>query len=227
MCPLIIYGQSKPVYYCKKTDNAINVDGKLDDKAWQNADKSWFVDMDGNEPRLKTWFKLTWDDQYLYAAFHVQDDHIWATMKKRDEFLWYENVVEFFIDPDGSPKSYAEFEINPLNTILDLYILNKYMARKDIYQLWEWNCKGMKSATELYGSLNDESDTDEYWEFEVALPFDQFYTAPNVPPVSGDVWMVDFCRGEGNERPDEREVSAWAPPAFHNPLSYGKLIFME
>jgi hypothetical protein len=77
------------------------------------------------------------------------------------------------------------------------------------------------------GTVGNAGDKDEYWDLEVMLPFSQFYTAPNIPPVSGDEWKVDFCRGEGNEVPAENENSAWAPPAFHNPLSYGTLKFID
>jgi hypothetical protein len=217
----------KPVYACYNAGQEIVVDGKIDESAWQKAPEAFFVTMEGAEPRLMTRFRWLWDEEYLYGAFEVEDDHLWASMKERDAYLWTENVVEFFINADGSSKSYIEIEINPLNTILDLFVLNKYNARRDIKQLWDWDCDGLKSAVQLNGTLNDSSDQDEGWTFEIAIPFAQVYTAPNHPPKPGDQWFVDFCRGEGDEDPDRREVSAWSPPAFHNPLSYGRLIFRE
>ena len=218
---------AQPVYNCYKTDAKIKIDGKANEPAWQHADKGTFVAMDGSRPGMQTEFMWLWDDQNLYGFFHINDNNLWATMTKRDQHLWLENVVEFFIDPDGCSKTYAEFEFNPLNTVLDLYILNKYNARKDIRQWWDWDCEGMKSAVTVKGTINDSTDKDEYWDLEVSLPFSQFYTAPNQPPVSGDEWKVDFCRGEGNEKPAVNESSAWSPPAFHNPLSYGTMIFVE
>ena len=216
-----------PVYNCHQANGPISIDGKADEAAWKNAEKASFVAMDGSKPEMSTEFMWLWDDQYLYGFFHLSDNNLWATMTKRDDHLWLENVVEFFIDPDKSSKSYAEFEFNPLNTILDLYILNKYNARKDIRQLWEWDCKGIKSAVVVRGTIHDASDRDDGWDLEVALPFSQFYTAPNIPPKPGDEWNVDFCRGEGNEIPAVKEESAWSPPAFHNPLSYGTLKFIK
>lgn len=217
----------KPVYECYKVDQPIVVDGIMGESVWGKALEAHFVNMDGTEPRLKTRFRWVWDDEYLYGAFEVEDDHLWASMKERDAYLWTENVVEFFINADGASKSYIEIEINPLNTILDLFVLNKYNARKDIKQLWDWDCDGLKNAVQLRGTLNDASDVDEGWSFEIAIPFAQVYTAPNHPPKDGDRWYVDFCRGEGEENMDRREVSAWSPPAFHNPLSYGTLVFRE
>lgn len=217
----------KPVYECYKVNKPVVVDGKIDESVWEKAPEADFVNMDGTEPRLKTRFRWIWDDDYLYGAFEVEDDHLWASMKERDAYLWTENVVEFFINADGASKSYIEIEINPLNTILDLFVLNKYNARRDIKQLWDWDCDGLQHAVQLKGTLNDASDVDEGWTFEIAIPFAQVYTAPNHPPKDGDRWSVDFCRGEGEEDTDRREVSAWSPPAFHNPLSYGTLVFRE
>lgn len=215
----------KPTYTCKKTSEKITIDGRIEEAVWKQAPVARFVAQDGSEPRLATRFQWVWDDEYLYGAFYVEDDNLWATMTERDAYLWTENVVEFFINADGCSKSYIEIEINPLNTILDLYVLNKYNARTDIKQLWGWDCDGMKNAVQLNGTLNDDSDVDKCWTFEIAIPFTQVYTAPNNPPVPGDIWQVDFCRGEGEEKPGEREVSSWSPPAFHNPLSYGLLNF--
>ena len=224
---LSLFSQDKPVYTCNKTAERIEIDGKINEKAWNKASVDSFVSQDGSEPRLETQFQWLWDDEYLYGAFRVEDDHLWASMTERDAYLWKENVVEFFINANGCAKSYIEIEINPKNTILDLFVLNKHHARRDIKQLWNWDAKGIQSEVQLNGTLNDSTDTDEGWTFEIAIPLDQIYTAPNHPPKNGDRWYVNFCRGEGQEKPDTREVSSWAPPAFHNPLSYGILKFKE
>jgi hypothetical protein len=218
---------SPPVYECYKTTEVLKLDGLIEEKVWEIATEATFINADGSEPRQKTTFKWLWDDKYLYGAFFVEDDHIWAKMTDRDAYLWYENVVEFFINADGSSKSYVEIEINPLNTILDLFVLNKHNDRSDIRQLWTWDCEGLLSAVKVYGTINDSSDKDSHWTFEIAIPFDQIYTAPNNPPHDGDFWFVTFTRGEGDENPERREASSWSPPAFHNPLSYGKMIFRE
>ncbi len=213
-----------PVYHCYKTSGEIVIDGIIDEAVWEKAERAQFVNNnDGTVPELKTTFKWLWDDKYLYGAFHVEDKDIWATMTEHDDHLWEEEVVEFFIDADGASKTYYEFEINPLNAILDLYLLNKFNDRKDIYQLWEWDCKGMKNAVKVVGTVDNRDDVDEYWDFEVAIPFDQIYTSPNVPPVAGDSWKMDFCRGERGK--NGFVATSWSPPAFHNPLSYGTFIF--
>ena len=219
--------KDQPEYITYKTDNVITVDGLINEKSWQEAHEATFINADGSAPRQKTTFKWIWDDKYLYGAFYVEDDHIWAKMTERDAYLWHENVVEFFINADCSSKSYVEIEINPLNTILDLFVLNKHNNRSDIRQLWKWDCEGLLSAVKVEGTINDASDKDSHWTFEIAIPFDQIYTAPNHPPVDGDTWFVTFTRGEGREDPDRPEASSWSPPAFHNPLSYGKLVFKE
>ena len=221
-----LFHQDKPVYECHKTCHEIKVDGKITEEAWKEAPEAHFIAQDGSQPRLKTRFRWLWDDEYLYGAFYVEDDHLWASMTERDAYLWKENVVEFFINADGCSKSYIEIEINPKNTILDLFVLNKYNDRTDIRQLWNWDAKGLEHAVQLMGTLNNASDRDEGWTFEIAIPFDEVYTSSNHPPKEGDHWYVDFCRSEGEEK-KAREASSWSPPAFHNPLSYGKMIFKK
>ena len=212
-----------PIYHCYKTSEEIIIDGNITEEAWETAEEAQFVNRDGSIPEQKTTFKWLWDDAYLYGAFHVEDNDIWATMTARDDSLWVEEVIELFIDADSAPKTYAEFEINPLNTVLDLYILNKYNNRKDLKQLWKWDCIGLKNAVKVVGTVDNRDDIDQYWDLEIAIPFDQIYTAPNVPPVAGDRWKIDFCRAD---RGKKRSVSTfWSPPAFHNPLSYGIFIF--
>ena len=88
----------KPHYECYKTEGEIKIDGLINEGDWDNAPEGVFIDMDGSEPRQKTTFKWLWDDKYLYGAFYVEDDHIWAKMTERDAYLWHENVVEFFIN---------------------------------------------------------------------------------------------------------------------------------
>jgi hypothetical protein len=214
-------------YQCHRVSGKINIDGVADDPQWDEAEAGVFLNMEGGIPGMKTTFRWLWDDEFLYGFFHLEDDHIWATLTERDAYLWNENVIEFFIDADGCPKSYFEFEVNPQNAVLDLFVLNRNMARQGIRQWWSWDCEGFKSAVTINGTLNNNSDLDHYWEVEVAIPLAQIDTAPHHPPLPGDQWKVNFCRAEGQQEGGTRESSAWSPPAFHNPNSYGTFVFVK
>jgi len=44
---------------------------------------------------------MQWDDKYLYIAYECWEDDIWATKTKDDDFIYVEQVMEVFIDPEG------------------------------------------------------------------------------------------------------------------------------
>src|SRR5262245_21805340 len=118
-------------YVCCRTSTPLQVDGKLDEAAWQSA--PWtddFVDIEGDakpRPRFLTRAKMLWDDQFFYIAAELEEPHVWATFTKHDSYIFTEdNDFEVFIDPDGDNHTYAEFEINALNTGWDLLLTMPY-----------------------------------------------------------------------------------------------------
>src|SRR5256885_1067336 len=125
-----------PVYQVGRTSGAIKIDGKLDDTAWKKAPLvgDFVNNSDGSQSTYKTEARVLYDDNYLYFAFRCVDDNIWSTMRRRDEHLWEEEVVEVFLQADPNQPSYIELEVNPLGTVLDIYLLS---ARKPLhYESW-------------------------------------------------------------------------------------------
>lgn len=121
-------GQSRhlPVYEVSRTATPIRVDGRLDDAVW--ARPSRFADLrlnlDGWPSPYKTEARALYDDTFLYFSFRCRDDNIWATFKRRDQHLWDEEVIEVFLQADPHQTSYIELEVNPLGTMLDIYLLD-------------------------------------------------------------------------------------------------------
>ena len=63
----------------------------------------------------------------------------------------------------------------------------------------DWDLPGLRAAVTLQGTLNDDSDVDEGWQAELALPWSGFSWLANgrpVPPHDGDTWRVFFGRFE-------------------------------
>ncbi len=215
------------IYYCTYTNSEVLVDGKPDELIWTTVDPVWFVPNDSVELGASSCFKALWDNSYLYFYIWMDDQDIVGHMNKRDDHLWHEEVIEIFIDADQNPKTYYEFEWNPLNTLLDLYVINPECNRKLIRQWWAWDCEGIRSEVQLYGTLNNNCDIDKGWALEVAIPFYEIQTAPNIPPQSGDQWKFDLTRREGTEKDGTLQKSSWLPPSCHFPLSYGTMIFKK
>ncbi len=246
-----------PVYEAARATAPVAVDGDLFDPAWRRA--RWspdFVDIrgaDGPSPALRTRVKLLWDDRYLYVGAWMEEPHLWATLTRRDAIVYRDDDFEVFLDPDGDGEAYFEIEINPLGTVLDLFLDRPYSrgGRADL----GWDLPGLQASVALRGTVNDPSDEDEGWAVEMAIPWEEL-TPPGISagaaPEPGDSWRVNFSRvdwplvtlrspesGEGiyrkdtgRARPGEHPESnwVWSPQGtvnMHLPERWGVVRFVD
>ena len=209
-------------YEVWKTPGPIQVDGRLDEPVWASARSAGpFVNnVDGSRSDIRTDAWIVCDDKMLYFAFRCPDDNIWSTRDQRDQHLWEEEVVEVFLKGDPSQPSYIELEVNPLGTMLDIFLID---VRKPIpYE--SWNSSGLKWAVHVDGTV-DGNPGDRQWTCEIALPFADVVTARRNPPGAGDRWSMNLYRVEA--KPVKAGL-AWTPtmkPDFHVPARFGQLIF--
>lgn len=240
-------------YVCYRASGPVSVDGRLDEKDWQQA--SWtedFVDIEGAlkpMPRFRTRVKMLWDEHYLYVAALMEEPHLWARLTERESVIFYDPDFEVFIDPDGDTHLYCELEVNALNTQWDLLITKPY--RDDTIHnvaLDHWNYNGLKTAVHLVGSLNDPRDLDTSWTFEAALPLDALAElGPGGKiPVDGQQYRINFSRVEwsvevvdGQYQKKTRTINGkmvplpednwvWSPQGvvnMHRPETWGYLQF--
>jgi hypothetical protein len=163
-------------------------------------------------PLQETRVSVAWHRTELRVLFVCTDSRPWATITQRDGALWEEEVVEVFIDPVGDGASYFEFEVNPLNTVLDLVMRR---VRSGYRRDFAWDCEGLQTAV-LTTSIG--------WNAAFAIPFAAIAADA---PQSGSVWRVNFFRiDRPSGRP--RELSAWSPTrlaTFHAPERFGVLRF--
>lgn len=210
---------------------AIEVDGKLDEEVWEEADALELDALGSAKPR-DTEVELAYDSKHLYVGAHLEDEHIWSEHDERDANTWEEEVFEIFIDPDGrDAQDYLELQINPLGTVFDAHFdeqLGRGEGSRDeqIDRARSWNMEGLESAVHVEGTVNDDSDEDEFWSVEMRLPFDQMPPIDN-PPNSKDEWAVNFYR---YDRPDDETTHtyAWSPPtsgSFHQVERFGSVVF--
>ena len=231
-------------YVCRPAQQPPRIDGRLDDKAWKNAE--WtdrFVDIEGKrkpKPRFRTRAKMLWDRDYFYIAADMLEPHVWGTLTKHDSVIFHDNDFEVFIDPDGDTHEYYEFEMNALNTGWDLFLPRPYKdgGRADN----SWEIPGLKTAVAIRGTLNDPSDTDTGWSVEIAIPWKVLAGSANrsSPPKSGDQWRVNFSRvewkhlvenGKYRKVPKLREDNwVWSPQGIidmHRPEMWGHVQFSD
>lgn len=188
-----------PKYKAKFTKERPVIDGKLDEALWKGAEKSErFRDLiHGTKTHLDTRAAVTWDEEFLYVAYWIEEPDVQATLKERDAPIYQNNDVELFI---GGPDGYYEFEINSYGTIYevlffweDVFQRKGYAAKAEFDRnrpgvrqfngvgfkhprgsrigFWNWDFPGLRSAVHVDGTLNKSSDKDKGWTVELALPW--------------------------------------------------------
>jgi hypothetical protein len=229
-----------PQYDCVRSDSEIQIDGMLTDSAWERAHVVQLLTTDtGEKPKQPTAVRLLWNEHYLYVGFHCQDEDIWGTIRQHDGPLYNEEVVEVFIDPNGSLRTYVELEVNPLNALFDAFVLNGKAHGLGIRVLLDWDSSELQHAVSIDGSVKSTPPAtrevptgppDRSWSCEIAIPFKDLLTASNIPPKVGDVWRINLYRIDRGKTTEEDEYSAWSPTwkiDYHRPQYFGFLRFVE
>ncbi|MEW6756340.1 MAG: carbohydrate-binding family 9-like protein [Candidatus Latescibacterota bacterium] len=232
--------QDLPEYTCWKATGPIVVDGAASEDSWLLAAPMSLWDVryiESPRPHSRpTEARMLWDADNLYVYFRCTDPDVWSVLTERDANLWEDEVVEIFFDPVGEQLNYAEYEVNPLNTVLDL-LVTRVPSRQSFF---EWS-PPVSTAIQVGGTLNDHTDTDEYWSMEMALPWQSLVTdmtglvgERGLPPRDGDIWHFNFYRYERLRNASGRETtieySAWSPTGeinFHRPDRFGVVQFRQ
>lgn len=164
---LFVYSQEnlqKKSYTTKKlTDGSIDIDGKLDDKAWDLVE--WGGDFiqrspyEGKLPSQPTFFKILYDDNNLYIGVLAYDslpDEIDKRMCRRDDFEG--DWIEINIDSYYDQMTAFSFTINAAGVKGDEAITDNGDEWDDT---WDpiWYVK--------------TSITDSGWVAEMKIPFSQ------------------------------------------------------
>lgn len=236
-------------YICLRSAKPLKIDGTQKEKAWKKTRWSEpFVDIEGklrDKPNHKTRVKMLWDDRYFYIFARMEEPHVWGRIQERDAVIFHDNDFEVFIDPDGDTHYYAELEMNALNTVWDLLLTKPY--RDGGIPLTNWDIKNLKTAVHIEGTLNNPSDTDQYWTAEIAIPWKALgKIIPKVAkPRNNDQWRVNFSRVQwkteikdneyrkkrdeyGNVLPEQNWV--WSPQGkvdMHRPETWGIVQFSK
>jgi len=217
-----------PTYECFRTIDRIRVDGALDEHTWKHAPAMRLtVWRDGSAPERETRVKMAWDTKNLYLAYWVEDDSFRSKMRKRDDPLWLEEVVEFFADGGQDLRDYCEFEWNALGACVDLVAV--WLDEGKFHMFIEWDAKGMKWAVKKGKTVIDGIEVPG-WQCEVSIPFTVFRDAPRLPPADGDTWRMNHYRIEMSGK--ETEYTCWSPVlgetvSYHRPHRFGYLVFRD
>lgn len=165
---------------------------------------------DGSPPRLGTAVRVGARGGALLVRFDGRDRGVVATLTRRDDALWKEDVFEVFLSPADPPAAYYEFEVNPLGALFDARVESPDGRRETMRVDVSWNCPGLSARVRRREGL---------WSAVLRIPL-----AP-MAPDGASAWRANFYRIDRGE-PDE--YSAWSPtmadpPDFHRPDRFGLL----
>jgi Carbohydrate family 9 binding domain-like len=206
-----------PSYEAPRTSNKIVIDAVLNEEAWVKAPvitlKNRKINLPLKEP---TKVKILWDKKSLYFAFLCQDKSLTASYKYHDMDIYKEyEVVELFLNQDGCPMSYFEFQVNPLNTRFDALIFGStYPLGRSV--LKAFNPKSFVSAT----SIQRHNGKITGWSVEMKIDWKDI----GRPAKIGSRWRLNLFRL--NSIDGQNEISDWSPCGknAHNPATFGELI---
>ncbi len=106
--------QEDYVYHCKQVQSAID---------WNNCDVIELSDtVTGRKPKEASEVRACWSTDYLYLWFLCKDLNIVSDFEQRDDPLFEQDVIEFFIDEEGTGTRYLELEVSPRNIVFDAVI---------------------------------------------------------------------------------------------------------
>lgn len=208
---------------------ALEIDGKLDEDVWSDV-APIKLNPYGAAPDLNTQVRVFATDAHLYIGARLPDEHVWGNIDARDGKTWEQEVLEVFIDHDRDQKDYLELQFAPNGAIFDAnfpVMLGRGEGSNDeqIEKASAWNMEGLESAIHIEGTLNDDSDEDEFWSVEARLPFESIPGAGKAPSAS-DEWAANFYR---YDRPDDNRTFAYGwqtiSGSFHASSKFGTLQF--
>lgn len=186
------------------------------DDEWRRADRISF-----GPAEYRTSFRALWSGSGLHLRFDVTDKDPWNTMTKRDQHLWEEEVVEIFLDLDGSGTHYAEIELSPANVVCDVRMVRTSPQKEmDL----SFDLVGLESRVARRPGLG--------WVGVIYVPWTAFRPLPSaanvsLPPKPLDRFRFNVYRIErpgGKRKPGDGAIFAsWYPTgeeSFHVPRSF-------
>lgn len=133
-----------PTVKAKNANGKINVDGKLDELDWQQAETT--TDFFRMEPRqggaykYPTFVKVLYDERNLYVGVFAQDSLGKKGIRVQDfrrDFAWGENdIFGIQLDPQNLKQYCVSFQTTPYGSQRDLQNFNDNNTNNDWNALW-------------------------------------------------------------------------------------------
>ena len=153
-------------YHIKRTDEAITIDGKLDEEVWSKAEIAnnftQYFPFDSILGESQSEVMLTYDDDFLYFAAKMQNltknrDYVLNSLRR--DYRGNLDGITLVIDPFQDNTNAFQFGINPYGVQREGLIVNGGQRGDDLSLSWD---------NKWYAEATRHED---YWIAEAAIPF--------------------------------------------------------
>lgn len=222
------------IFKVSKATQTITVDGKLHEEAWQNTEVrtlDYFYRIEKTTDKQQSKYRMLWDEAYLYVFFECQDEFITAREKNRDGQPYLDDCAELFLIPvPDSLNMHYGFEVNLYRASNDfIWFNNFYHNQSGMIKSYD---PDFEVAVQVHGTINNNTDKDEAWTMEMAIPLKHFKGLDKFFPVkSGNRWAFLAVRQDRNDASGDRRSTSTIFPIYdidksvHQPNRFGLLQF--
>lgn len=195
--------------------------------AWANAPWHALSRVGNGKSAYESRFKVLYSAKGLYFLFFCEDQQLTCTIKKDNQNIFTEDVIEVFLWPYEPTPTYFEYEISPLNKQLPIMVNNHEGA----FHGWlpfhpEDPARTVLHATSVQGGPKRSMAKIESWMCEFFLPFGLMRGLGNAQPKAGTIWRANMYRIDYDKDPTSQW--AWCTKTggnFHNYKDFGTVTF--
>ena len=226
----------QPIFKVSKTSQPITVDGKMDEAVWKSTEArefDFFYRVDKPDDQQKTTFRMLWDNDNLYLFYEMEDKFLTVRETKRDGQPYFDDCAEiFFITVPKSLDTHIGYELNINKASNDFVYFNDFYQDKSAV-LKTFNPEFDVEVT-YDGTLNDDTDVDQGWNMELAIPIANFDgLAKFVPVKTGNRWAFLAVRQDRNDVEGNRRSTSTIFPIYdisknvHQANRFGLMEFVD
>jgi hypothetical protein len=120
--PEIGIANGKDTWGCVKVDKGLTVTGKADDPRWKKAKQVQLVSDEGKRLACDTTVAICHDTENFYiaaACIETQMAKLRLNCKNRDDKVYGDDCIEFYIDPELDRNDCVKFVVNPDGVFMD------------------------------------------------------------------------------------------------------------
>ncbi|MDB4474258.1 carbohydrate binding family 9 domain-containing protein [Opitutaceae bacterium] len=173
-------GAPKRTFEVARATAPIDLDGVLDEAAWQSAapigDLIQRQPNPGTSPSERTEVRLLHNDDFLYigvVAFDSEPDQILATRMARDASISANDRIEILLDTFQNQRNAFYFATNPTGALVDGLAFGSQDLNTNWNAIWDLRT----------------SRTDKGWIAEIAIPFKSLNF-----PANSSTWGFNLSR---------------------------------